>query len=82
MAFLIPCPNCGERGVIEFRFGGELNPRPAPSASTDEWTSYIYRRGNTSGVQTEWWYHRYGCRKWFLARRDTTTNQVMETRWP
>ena len=26
---ILSCPNCGERNVSEFRFGGEYNPRPA-----------------------------------------------------
>ena len=82
MAFLLACPNCGERSVYEFRFGGELMSRPAPDASTDEWTDYLYARGNVAGQQQEWWYHKFGCRKWLLAIRDTVTNQVRETSWP
>ena len=37
MAFLLSCPNCGERSVYEFRFGGELTERPKPAASGGEW---------------------------------------------
>ena len=82
MSFLLNCPNCGERNVNEFRFGGEVTVRPTPEASENEWTSYLYSRVNTAGVQREWWVHRYVCRKWFLALRDTLTNQVQETFWP
>ncbi len=82
MAFLIRCPNCGERGVYEFRFGGEVTRRPATDASTDEWTSYFYFRRNVAGQQREWWYHKFGCRKWFVATRDTESNAVVETSWP
>ena len=82
MAFLLTCPNCGERNVHEFRFGGELSARPAPDATQDEWTRYFYSRGNVAGVQREWWNHRFGCRKWFQALRDTVTNRVQETFWP
>ena len=82
MAFLIGCPNCGERSVGEFRFGGEFMARPAPDASNEVWTSYFYGRRNVAGVQREWWYHRFGCRKWFVALRDTVTNEVQETSWP
>ena len=81
---LIECPNCGERNSGEFRFGGEYNPRPAESdkISAEEWTEYLYMRDNLSGEQLEWWFHRAGCDLWFLARRDTYTNQVLETlRW-
>ena len=82
MAFLIGCPNCGPRSVYEFRFGGEVTARPAPDASEGEWSRYFYARRNVAGEQREWWYHRFGCRKWFLALRDTVTNQVHETSWP
>ena len=82
MSFLLKCPNCGERDVSEFRFGGEVTVRPTPDASEDEWSSYFYSQVNAAGVQREWWVHRYGCRKWLLALRDTVTNQVQETFWP
>jgi len=79
MGFLIPCPNCGERDAYEFRFGGELNARPAPEAGADVWARYLYSRRNEAGPQTEWWFHRHGCRRWFLAERDTRTNAVART---
>ena len=82
MAFLLACPNCGERNVYEFRFGGELTPRPSGDASGEEWTGYFYSRRNVEGPQREWWYHKFGCRKWFLALRDTRTNEVQQTGWP
>lgn len=82
MAFLLNCPNCGNRSVHEFRFGGEVTARPDPQASRDEWTGYIYSRRNAAGEQREWWYHSFGCRKWLVAVRDTTTNQVKVTSWP
>jgi heterotetrameric sarcosine oxidase delta subunit len=69
MSFLIPCPTCGPRSVYEFRFGGE---------KTDDKIATYYRR-NVAGVQTEWWYHRDGCREWLVAVRDTVTNQVVST---
>ena len=82
MALLLNCPNCGERSVYEFRFGGEVMARPRPDASADQWTSYFYDRRNTAGVQHEWWYHKFGCRNWFTALRDTVTNEVQQTSWP
>ncbi len=81
MSFLLRCPNCGERSVYEFRFGGEVHPRPEPDASEQEWTDYLYARKNAAGVQTEWWFHRAGCRKWFQAARNTVTNEVVKTFW-
>ena len=70
------------RDVHEFRFGGEVTERPTPDASDETWTGYFYLRANTAGPQTEWWYHKFGCRKWFVAVRDTVTNRVRETSWP
>ncbi|MFQ5614185.1 MAG: sarcosine oxidase subunit delta [Anaerolineae bacterium] len=78
---LLTCPNCGERNVAEFRFGGEYNPRPAnpAAASNEEWVDYLYLKENKLGVQKEWWYHRAGCGLWFLAERHTKTQVVQQT---
>ncbi len=78
---LLNCPNCGPRNVQEFRFGGEHNPRPAAPLAVDnaEWTDYLFLKANKLGVQKEWWYHRAGCRLWFLAERHTQSNQVLKT---
>lgn len=80
MSFLLTCPNCGERSVYEFRAGGEVRTRPAGSAATKEWARYLYMRKNVAGEQTEWWYHQLGCRRWFIAVRDTRTNTVIQLR--
>lgn len=82
MSFLIPCPNCGPREFDEFRFGGEFNQRPSPEAEEDTWRHFVYDRDNVAGPQTEWWYHRFGCREWFLAIRDTRTNVVERSYQP
>jgi sarcosine oxidase subunit delta len=42
---------------------------------------YIYGRANQNGMQKEWWYHRDGCGQWFVAERDTRSNQVTATYW-
>ena len=81
MSFLLSCPNCGARGVYEFRYGGEVNPRPQASVSLDQWGTYLYLKRNVAAVQEEWWFHRNGCRRWFRALRDTTTNRVERTFW-
>ena len=82
MSFLLRCPNCGERSVYDFRFGGEVKTRPALDAPPEAWTRYNYAKQNEAGEQLEWWYHRLGCRQWFVARRNTATNAVLETRLP
>jgi heterotetrameric sarcosine oxidase delta subunit len=81
MSFLVPCPNCGARNVYEFRFGGELRRRPGIDAPDSDWVDYIYNRANINGTQKEWWYHRDGCGKWFIAERDTTSNIVSASYW-
>jgi len=37
---------------------------------------------NRAGIQTEWWFHRSGCRQWLQARRNTISNEVLETYLP
>jgi heterotetrameric sarcosine oxidase delta subunit len=82
MSFLLPCPNCGERSVYEFRFGGEIKQRPALDAPTEEWVDYRFNRVNAAGVQTEWWFHSSGCRRWLQAVRNTVSNEVLQTYFP
>ena len=80
MPFQIDCPNCRTRPVWEFHYGGPVQARPAPDASDEDWTAYLYNRPNIRGVQVEWWYHRSACKMWFVVERDTRTNQVLCTR--
>jgi heterotetrameric sarcosine oxidase delta subunit len=80
MSYVLTCPNCGTREVTDFSFGGELNPRPKGSPSLRELGEYNYFRRNVAGVQREWWLHRSGCGEWFIAERDTRTNEVHWTR--
>jgi heterotetrameric sarcosine oxidase delta subunit len=69
--------------VAEFRFGGEHQPDPAGEEPTPEaWADRLYARRNLDGPQEEWWFHRFGCRCWLLARRDTRDNRVLATWLP
>jgi heterotetrameric sarcosine oxidase delta subunit len=79
VSFLLTCPNCGIREVTDFGFGGEISARPSADPSFRELNTYNYFRRNVAGVQREWWFHRSGCRAWFIAERDTRTNQVLFT---
>ena len=79
---LLECPNCGERNVAEFRFGGEYRvppQNPAEPGANEAWADYLYMVDNKLGVQTEWWYHRAGCGLWFLAERHTKSQVVERT---
>jgi heterotetrameric sarcosine oxidase delta subunit len=82
VSFLLTCPNCGAREVTDFGFGGEVSTRPAMRPTRKELAEYNYLRRNRAGVQREWWFHRSGCRAWFIAERDTTTNEVLLTELP
>jgi sarcosine oxidase subunit delta len=82
MSFVLDCPNCGSREVTDFGYGGEVSSRPTGEPSRRELNRYIYFRRNVAGVQREWWVHRSGCRAWFLAERDTRTNEVLWTALP
>jgi sarcosine oxidase subunit delta len=82
MSFLLPCPHCGVREVSDYAFGGEVGHRPQSTPTFRELCEYNYFRANVAGVQREWWYHRAGCRTWFLAERDTRTNAVLRVGLP
>lgn len=77
---LLTCPNCGERNVNEFRYGGEVHSRPSEADMTpSDWADYLYMRANPLAVLPEWWYHRAGCGCWFIAERHTKTHHVART---
>jgi heterotetrameric sarcosine oxidase delta subunit len=82
MSFLLTCPNCGPRDVNEFAYTGEVTTRPSSTPSLRELTDYVYFRRNVAGVQREWWHHRFGCELWFVAERDTRTNEVLSVELP
>ena len=76
---LIACPWCGPRDEIEFRYGGQAHlAYPDPTAADDaEWAAYLFVRDNPKGLFRERWRHSSGCRRWFNALRDTTTNRIL-----
>jgi sarcosine oxidase subunit delta len=82
VTFLIECPHCGRREALEFSYGGETSRRAVARADDRALAGYLYFRANVRGWQTEWWLHRDGCRRGFLAERHTDTNEVRRTWWP
>jgi sarcosine oxidase subunit delta len=77
---LIPCPFCGPRPELEFRYGGQAHiARPEnPAALSDEaWAEFLYLRDNTKGVHAERWRHIHGCARFFNMLRDTTTDRIL-----
>jgi len=79
---ILTCPNCGERNITEFRFGGEIkrnSPNPEDGATDAALMANLYLKENRLGVQKEWWYHRAGCGIWFIAERHTKTQVIEQT---
>jgi sarcosine oxidase, subunit delta len=75
----LPCPWCGPRDVVEFRYAGEATPRPDPATATRaQWREYLYLRRNPRGWVEETWYHRAGCRRFFRLERETESNAVRQ----
>ncbi|WP_031486567.1 sarcosine oxidase subunit alpha family protein [Streptomyces bicolor] len=77
---LIPCPWCGPRDEAEFHYGGQAHvpyPEDPASLSDEEWARYLFFRDNPKGPFAERWSHAAGCRRWFNAVRDTSTNEVL-----
>jgi heterotetrameric sarcosine oxidase delta subunit len=75
MSFKISCPHCGPRPATEYGYLGEVSAS-APAVTLDSLSEELYFNDNVAGVQLEWWFHRYGCERWLVARRDTRTNEV------
>ena len=78
---LIKCPYCGERDQSEFTNGGEAHvTRPKnPELETDRgWAEYVFIRSNPKGIYYERWVHSHGCKKWFNAVRNTSTDEIIK----
>ncbi|WP_284947620.1 sarcosine oxidase subunit delta [Acidisoma cladoniae] len=79
---LIPCPHCGPRPELEFRYGGQAHiarpENPAP-LTDDQWADFLYERDNVKGIHAERWRHIHGCARFFNMLRDTTTDRILTT---
>ena len=78
--FLIKCPYCGERDMIEFTHGGEAHiarPKHPKKISDVQWGEYIFFRKSEKGIHYERWVHTHGCRRWFNAVRNTVTDEFL-----
>jgi len=72
-----PCPFCGPRAEVEFRYAGDSGvKRPPRDCSDREWAQYLYMRRNAKGAARELWIHTGGCGRWFELARDTVTHVV------
>ena len=77
----LTCPYCGVQACeTELSPGYEAHlKRFGPGSSDDDFETYLFTRPNVKGVHFERWRHAYGCGKWFLAARCTTTLEVFGT---
>lgn len=56
-----------------------MKAMPDPATATDaQWTEYLFLEDNTAGEITEWWLHA-PTNYWFIARRNTITDEILET---
>jgi heterotetrameric sarcosine oxidase delta subunit len=73
----IPCPHCGERDEVEFRYRGDATlVRPGPEARTAAFLDHAYARANPRGWHAEWWLHAGGCRQAIKVLRHTVTHEI------
>jgi len=79
---LLPCPICGPRPEIEFRYGGEAHVVrvEVPSELDDEaWVDFLYHRSNPKGLHFERWRHIHGCGRFFNCVRNTVSDRIVAT---
>lgn len=78
---ILSCPYCGtDCDETELSPGGEAHlKRFGPGSEDEDFETYLFMRENPRGVHFERWRHSFGCGKWFLAARDTTTLEVFGT---
>ena len=73
------CPLNGIRNIDEFIYGGEYHVEPdRKQADRKAWAEHVFFNTNPAGVVTEWWCHTPSS-FWFLADRDTVTDEVIST---
>ena len=73
----IPCPWCGVRDEVEFRYRGDAGvARPPANAPLAAFNAYVYLRANPCGWHREWWLHHAGCRMVFQVERHTLTHEL------
>jgi sarcosine oxidase subunit delta len=74
---LIPCPHCGPRAEIEFRYAGEAHlSRRTEDVTDEQWGAYLYARRNERGDRAERWRHIHGCGQFFNVIRNTVSDRI------
>jgi sarcosine oxidase subunit delta len=76
---IMHCPLNGPRNIAEFVCAGEVRDMPDPAACSDAaWADHVFMHANPAGEVVEWWLHTPTA-FWFVARRDTRTDDILET---
>jgi sarcosine oxidase subunit delta len=76
---ILTCPLNGPRNIAEFTYGGEYHGEPDPDAIDDRaWAEHVFFHDNSAGIVVEWWCHNPSA-FWFLAERDTRTDEILRT---
>ena len=76
---LLSCPINGLRPMAEFLYWGEIRDMPEPDRASDaQWSDYVFNRNGAAGIKKEWWCHAPSG-VWFIAERNTATDQVIRT---
>ena len=79
MSLHLSCPHCGRRPLQEFVYG-EIPVVPDHITDPDARDlDRAFMRANPEGENLERWFHTYGCRRWITVRRDTRTDEVLES---
>ena len=78
---LIPCPWCGPRAHIEFRYhcDAEGVAQRGHVESGAEWQDRTWLRANHIGWHHEIWQHADGCRGWIVVTRNNLTHAVAKS---
>ncbi len=78
---LIPCPWCGPRAHIEFRYhcDAQALPRDWLRETVVEFESRTWLRDNHIGEHEEIWQHADGCRGWLVLSRNNLTHVVAKS---
>jgi sarcosine oxidase, subunit delta len=76
---IMHCPLNGPRNIAEFVCAGEVREVPDPATCSDAaWADHVFMHANLAGEVVEWWLHVPSA-FWFIARRDTRTDDILET---
>jgi sarcosine oxidase, subunit delta len=74
----LTCPLNGLRNIDEFVYGGPVKAIPALDAPPEAWAAYAFIEDNSGGRLFEWWLHVPSA-FWFIAERDTTSDEMFRT---